>query len=165
MLHAASLGLAAKGGTHDVENPIMRFLLFSHDVIFETANVLHLQMLNVFQERNSYRVQLDLYEKDLTVSQSQQSQQAQNRISELEQFLQGYRELVDRLEADLSAMSGAGGQGALAEQLQAARKRQLELESERDELIARCDNLELQMEHRALKGDFNPGATRILHYK
>jgi hypothetical protein len=67
----------------------------------------------MLQERDSYRSLLDTYEKDLTVTSSgmlnSQQQQQRSRIDALEKTVEGYRELVERLEGDLEkTMKGSG---------------------------------------------------------
>lgn len=68
----------------------------------------------LFQERDSYRSQLDMYEKELTVTSSSallnsQQQQQRSRVEALEKTVDGYRDLVMKLEADLEkAVKGSG---------------------------------------------------------
>jgi hypothetical protein len=59
----------------------------------------------MLQERDSYQSQLDMYEKELTVTSSagflnSQHQQQKSRTEALEKTVEGYRELVEKLEAD-----------------------------------------------------------------
>jgi len=67
----------------------------------------------MLQERDSYRSQLNTYERDITVSSpgvlNSQQQQQRSRIEALEKTVEGYRELVERLEADLEkTVRGSG---------------------------------------------------------
>jgi hypothetical protein len=68
----------------------------------------------MFQERDSYRSQLDMYEKELTVTSSSgffnsQQQQQKSRIDALEKAVEGYRELYETLEADVGkTVKGSG---------------------------------------------------------
>jgi len=68
----------------------------------------------MLQERDSYRSQLNTYERDVTVTyagalNSQQQQQQRSRMEGLEKTVEGYRELVDRLEEDLEkSVRGSG---------------------------------------------------------
>lgn len=68
------------------------------------------KLLLVSRERDSYRKQLDSYEKDLTIclapsSSAQpganQLQTQKERIDNLERVIEGYREMVTKLEYDL----------------------------------------------------------------
>jgi chromosome segregation ATPase len=70
----------------------------------------------MLQERDSYRSQLNTYERDVTVTVTaagqplnSQQQQQRSRIEALEKTLEGYRDLVDRLEEDLDkTVRGSG---------------------------------------------------------
>lgn len=116
-------------------------------------------------ERNSYREQLDSYEKELTVSVSSQRISAQPRIQELEKSLEGYRELVENLESDLTTALGQGGSAGLLEKLRVVSAERDTLNEEKSSLQKRIDELQMQMEHQVLKGDFNPLSTRVLHLR
>jgi hypothetical protein len=67
----------------------------------------------MLQERDSYRSQLNTYERDITVTSpgvlNSQQQQQRSRIEALEKTVEGYRELVERLEEDLEkTVRGSG---------------------------------------------------------
>ena len=67
----------------------------------------------MLQERDSYRSQLNTYERDVTVTSvgalNSQQQQLRSRIEALEKTVEGYRELVERLEEDLEkTVRGSG---------------------------------------------------------
>ena len=67
----------------------------------------------MLQERDSYRSQLNTYERDITVTSAgalnSQQQQQRSRIEALEKAVEGYRELVERLEEDLEkTVRGSG---------------------------------------------------------
>ena len=67
----------------------------------------------ILQERDSYRSQLNTYEKDITGTSpgalNLQQQQQRSRIDALEKTVEGYRELVERLEGELEkTMRGSG---------------------------------------------------------
>lgn len=64
----------------------------------------------VSRERDSYRQQLDCYEKELTVNigttdNPHSAALMNSRVDSLEKSLQGYRELVAKLEEDIANMS------------------------------------------------------------
>ncbi|XP_011297899.1 mitotic spindle assembly checkpoint protein MAD1 [Fopius arisanus] len=105
------------------------------------------KMLLVSRERDSYRQQLDLYEKEMTTLEGNNA--VTERIPALERAVEGYRDLVEKLEADLATVSDPATLRAKDE------CRQLREEVER---------LKGELEHRALKGDFNVNS-RILHFK
>ncbi|XP_078045428.1 mitotic arrest-deficient 1 [Augochlora pura] len=96
----------------------------------------------VTRERDSYRQQLDLYEKEITVD---SNNAITERIPALERTIDAYRELVAKLESDLLAVEGHN-------QLDECNKLRKEI-----------DRLKGELEHRALKGDFNCNA-RVLHF-
>ncbi|XP_026294596.1 mitotic spindle assembly checkpoint protein MAD1 [Frankliniella occidentalis] len=117
-------------------------------------------------ERNSYREQLDSYEKELTMAVSSQQQQTlRPRIEALEKSVEGYRELVENLEADLISALGQGGCNGLLERLRQISAERDALTEERSVLQKRVDELQTQMEHQVLKGDFKPPSTRVLHLR
>jgi predicted translin family RNA/ssDNA-binding protein len=67
----------------------------------------------MLQERDSYRSQLNTYERDVTGTSSgtlnSPQQQQRSRIEALEKAAEGYRELVERLEEDLEkTVRGSG---------------------------------------------------------
>lgn len=71
------------------------------------------KLLLVSRERDSYRQQLDSYEKDLTMcvnpasvgSQGgSQLQSQKERIDNLERIIEGYRDMVNKLETDLQGV-------------------------------------------------------------
>jgi hypothetical protein len=67
----------------------------------------------MLQERDSYRSQVNTYEKDFTATSpvvlNSQQQQQRSRIVALEKTVEGYRGLVERFEGDLDkTMKGSG---------------------------------------------------------
>lgn len=70
----------------------------------------------VSRERDSYRLQLDSYERDLTMSvsiaQSGTSQTQRGRIDELERIVAEYRDMVARLENDLQQAESSSSSGS-----------------------------------------------------
>ncbi|XP_057330700.1 mitotic spindle assembly checkpoint protein MAD1 isoform X1 [Microplitis mediator] len=115
----------------------------SVDRLNKLVSRLQKKMLLVTRERDSYRQQLDLYEKEMTVD---TNNVVNERIPALERALEGYRDLVSKLEADLDNVDSMTTRG--------------ECQRLREEV----DKLKGELEHRALKGDFNCNA-QILHFK
>ncbi|XP_015119253.1 mitotic spindle assembly checkpoint protein MAD1 [Diachasma alloeum] len=105
------------------------------------------KMLLVSRERDSYRQQLDLYEKEMTTLESNNA--ITERIPALERAVEGYRDLVEKLEADLATISDPES---------------LRAKDECKRLRGEVERLKGELEHRALKGDFNVNS-RILHFK
>lgn len=111
--------------------------------------ILRLQkrMLLVTRERDSYRQQLDLYEKEMSTNDSNNA--ITERIPALERSLEDYRNLVKNLEEDLISLTDP------------------EIIKSKDECIKlreEIKKLKDELEHRALKGDFNCNS-KILHFK
>ncbi|XP_046824474.1 mitotic spindle assembly checkpoint protein MAD1 isoform X2 [Vespa crabro] len=100
------------------------------------------KMMLVTRERDSYRQQLDLYEKEMTVDSSNAMLE---RVPALERTIEGYRDLIAKLEADLESVEG--------------NNQKEECNELREEIV----RLKGEIEHRALKGDFNSNA-RVLHF-
>ncbi|PSN31731.1 hypothetical protein C0J52_19835 [Blattella germanica] len=121
-------------------------------------------------ERDSYRSQLDMYEKELTITSSASllnplQQQQKSRIEALEKTVEGYRELVEKLEAEQAKSSKSSGGSQLVDKIQKLEEEKNALKQENEQLMRRRDELETELEYRALKGDFNPMKTKILHYR
>ncbi|XP_003703551.1 mitotic arrest-deficient 1 [Megachile rotundata] len=114
----------------------------SKEKLNKLASRLQKKMILVTRERDSYRQQLDLYEKEMTID---SNNAITERIPALERTIDAYRELVTKLESDLQAAEGYS-------QVDECNKLKEEVE-----------RLKGELEHRALKGDFNCNA-RILHY-
>lgn len=75
----------------------------------------------ISRERDSYRLQLDSYERDLTVTltpqsgaqTSSQQQSQKERIERLERIIDGYRDMIAKLENDLQNAEPAAYEGSL----------------------------------------------------
>ncbi|XP_026666569.1 mitotic spindle assembly checkpoint protein MAD1 isoform X2 [Ceratina calcarata] len=114
----------------------------SKEKLTKLVGRLQKKMLLVTRERDSYRQQLDLYEKEMTVD---SNNALTERIPALERTIDVYRELVTKLENDLQAAEGHN-------KMDECNKLRIEVE-----------RLKGELEHRALKGDFNCDS-RILHF-
>lgn len=89
----------------------------------QSQNLIHRmqkKLLLVGRERDSYRLQLDSYERDLTVclnpsgsgAQGGNQQQTQReRIENLERIVDGYRDMVTKLENDLQKLEPGAHSG------------------------------------------------------
>ncbi|XP_076294656.1 mitotic arrest-deficient 1 isoform X2 [Lasioglossum baleicum] len=114
----------------------------SKEKVNKLVSRLQKKMILVTRERDSYRQQLDLYEKEITVD---SNSAITERIPALERTIDAYRELAAKLESDLQAVEGPN-------QVDECNKLRKEI-----------DRLKGELEHRALKGDFNCNA-RVLHF-
>ncbi|XP_015187247.1 PREDICTED: mitotic spindle assembly checkpoint protein MAD1 [Polistes dominula] len=114
----------------------------SKEKLNKLVSRLQKKMMLVTRERDSYRQQLDLYEKEMTVDSSNAMLE---RVPSLERTIEGYRDLVAKLETDLESVEGNNQK------------------EECNKLREEIERLKGEIEHRALKGDFNSNA-RVLHF-
>lgn len=114
----------------------------SKEKLTKLVSRLQKKMLLVTRERDSYRQQLDLYEKEMTID---SNSALTERIPALERTIDVYRDLVTKLENDLQAAEGYNKM------------------DECNKLKEEVERLKGELEHRALKGDFNCDS-RILHF-
>ncbi|XP_031327824.1 mitotic spindle assembly checkpoint protein MAD1 isoform X2 [Photinus pyralis] len=130
------------------------------------------KLLLVSRERDSYRLQLDSYERDLTMTVSsanaaqggvQQSQR--DRIENLERIVDGYRDMVSKLESDLQKSEPTINRETIPIRVEQMSRLQDEidhLKMDNDHLREQRDNLEIQLEKLSDPGnDVNSG--RIVH--
>ncbi|KAJ8962809.1 hypothetical protein NQ318_001209 [Aromia moschata] len=127
------------------------------------------KLLLVSRERDSYRLQLDSYEKDLTLwvnttstgsSSSNQLQAQKERIENLERIVEGYRDMVTKLENDVQSAQPNIANDIVpvkAEQLSRLQDEVQQLKNENEKLRDRKDQLEIQLEtymvgHDTLQG-------------
>ncbi|XP_018334311.1 mitotic spindle assembly checkpoint protein MAD1 [Agrilus planipennis] len=135
------------------------------------------KLLLISRERDSYRLQLDSYERDLTVCMIQPStsscsatsnpQQTQkNRIESLEKIIEGYRDMVAKLENELQTIEHDPTSDVTPvrmEQIERLLKEIDILKTNNAQLRGRCDQLEVQLEEICIGQDSNKG--RIIHLK
>ena len=108
------------------------------------------KLLLVTKERDSYKGILDSYEKEITMTGGQMDQE---RIMALEKNIEEYRAMVDMLEEE---------KGECSPKIKEVPNK--ELEEKVKVLEEKNENLELELERRAIKGDFNPADTKVLHF-
>lgn len=58
-----------------------------------------------------------------------------------------------------------GGSGGLLQKLRQVSAERNALSEEKSHLQKQIDDLQIQMEHQVIKGDFNPVSTRVLHLR
>lgn len=147
------------------------------------------KLLLVSRERDSYRMQLDSYERDMTVcfnlassgsSGTNQQQTQRERIESLEGMLDNYRDMVQKLETELQNAEPISITGKIeikkgfyhknsvleaspirAEQLSRLREELDKMKNENELLRNRKDQLEVQLEEYLIGEDRTEG--RILH--
>lgn len=108
------------------------------------------KLLLVTKERDSYKGILDSYEKEITMTGGQMDQE---RIMALEKNIEEYRAMVDMLEEE---------KGECSPKIKEVPNK--ELEEKVRVLEEKNENLESELERRAIKGDFNPADTKVLHF-
>merc|ERR1712106_302210 len=108
------------------------------------------KLLLVTKERDSYKGILDSYEKEITMTGGQMDQE---RITALEKNIEEYRAMVDMLEEEKG-----GSSPKTKEAPNTVMDEKLRLLEEKNE------KLEVELERRAIKGDFDPVDTKVLHF-
>jgi len=114
------------------------------------------KLLLVSKERDTSRAILDSFEKELTVSGSSWEEK---RIEGLEKTLEEYKAMINML------MENEGSNQPLTLPVPSVKNEEfVALENAKEALEARVDELEQQLELKALRGDYNPDETRVLHF-
>jgi len=83
----------------------------------------------------------------------------------LEKAISGYKSRMNQIEADPSLFAPTDNNKRWMEEKNALLKEKEELINKCKQLEAKCIDLSDQIDHRALKGDFNLKETKVLHYK
>lgn len=122
----------------------------------------------VADERDCYKRLLDNYEKDLTITGPQNSQaaQLQMRIEMLERALNGYKEMCANLEREIQNYKltpDISIDVTNTDNYEKLRKELTALKVENEKLKRRKEELEMELENRNLKGDFNVEKYKVLH--
>jgi len=108
------------------------------------------KLILVTKERDSYKGILDSYEKEITMTGGQLDQE---RIAALEKNIEEYRAVVEMLEEENGKRAVTIGQSSPCEK-----------DEKLKHLKEKNERLELELERRALKGDFDPTDTKVLHF-
>lgn len=129
------------------------------------------KLLIVCKERDFYKQLLENFDKDLTMTNASTAEmtndmQMRYRVEVLERTVTGYKEMCSTLEREMQNMRqqeslsdpppSENGYDSVKKELDTLR-----MENER--LRRRKDELELELEHRCLRGDFNMGDYKVLH--
>lgn len=129
----------------------------------------------VTKERDGLKAILSSYESELTINYSAVGQE---RVRGLERQVELYKQEVDRLHGELQEFSSSDAPTATAAAAVASSQRKedaekiakleekvLGLEEEAGKLRQEKEVLELRLEHRTLKGDYDPTKTKVLHFR
>nr|CAH7713945.1 unnamed protein product [Callosobruchus chinensis] len=130
------------------------------------------KLLLVSRERDSYRLQLDSYERDLTMcvntsttgTAANQLQSQKERIENLEKIVEGYRDMVSKLENDLQTIQPIQSDivPVRADQIARLQNEIRQLKNENDKLRDKKDELEMQLESYVVGQDSLRGG-EVLH--
>lgn len=131
------------------------------------------KLLLVAKERDCYKQLLENFEKDLTISNAIEvtnpESQLRCRLDMLEKTLIAYKDMCGNLEKELQAqksnpdMSPSCLDSGLNDSYEHFKKEIENLRMENEKLKRRKEELELELEHRCLKGDFNIGKYKVVH--
>lgn len=127
------------------------------------------KLIIVAGERDAYKRLLDNYEKDLTITgnhaQNSPESQSRIRIEMLEKTIAGYKEMCTNLEKELQNRHPDVNVDSISnENYERLRNELAKLRSDYEKIKRRKEELELELENRNLKGDFNVGKYKVLHF-
>ena len=137
------------------------------------------KLLLVSKERDSYKGVLDTYEHEITFSGKDFEK---DRLESLEATILNYREMVEGLENQLAKSQGISHEGIVpssnAEKENITKAQQLwdeerhkirsdleTMEKRLNAVLTEKENLEHELERRAIQGDYNPTDTKVLHFR
>ena len=116
------------------------------------------KLLLVAKERDSYKSILDNYEKEMTIT---GDDFGRDRIEALEKNLEEYRSMVEMLEGEKKDVTAVA-----VSSLRTPHDSQeiVKLKSELKALEERNQRLVTELERRAIRGDFDPVDTKVIHF-
>ncbi|XP_011209603.1 mitotic spindle assembly checkpoint protein MAD1 [Bactrocera dorsalis] len=130
----------------------------------------------VSKERDCYKQLLENFEKDLTFSNANHAVdggngdvQLRSRLDMLEKTLVGYKDMCSNLEKELTnakqlPVADQSIENVISTETYEHIKKELDtMRLENERLRRRKEELELELEHRCLKGDFNVGKFKVVH--
>ena len=132
------------------------------------------KLLLVSKERDSYKGVLDTYEHELTFTGKDFER---DKLQALEGTVTSYREIIEDLEKQLANAQGVDHEQLMAgktsekektvseEEMMKLKASMSELENQLNTVMAEKENLELELERRAIQGDYNPTDTKVLHFR
>ncbi|XP_055852317.1 mitotic spindle assembly checkpoint protein MAD1 [Episyrphus balteatus] len=132
------------------------------------------KLMLVAKERDCYKQLLENFEKDLTISNAIEmtnpESQLRCRLDMLEKTLVAYKDMCGNLEKELFAQKSSLEMSSpscldsgLNDSYDHFKKEIENLRMENERLKRRKEELELELEHRCLKGDFNIGKYKVVH--
>lgn len=106
---------------------------------------------------------LDSFQKEVTVIGNINGEDT--RIEVLEKAINGYKLRMNQIETDPSMYVPIDNNKRWIDEKNLLLKEKEELANKYKQLEAKCIDLNDQIDHRALKGDFNLKETKVLHFK
>jgi len=106
---------------------------------------------------------IDSFQKEVTVIGNINGEDTKMEV--LEKAINGYKSRLAQIEADPSLYAPTDNDKRWIEEKNVILKEKTELINKCKELENKCNDLTNQIDHRALKGDFNLRETKVLHYK
>ncbi|XP_065340323.1 mitotic spindle assembly checkpoint protein MAD1 [Cloeon dipterum] len=125
----------------------------------------------IVQERDSIQQVLSAYEGDMTTIPNQMQILQQKRIESAERSAKEMREMVQKMEQELAQykMGNANPANreftALQEKLQLAENELHKAKARAVALEETNERLEMLLERRALRGDYDPAQTKVMHFR
>ncbi|XP_017044705.1 mitotic spindle assembly checkpoint protein MAD1 [Drosophila ficusphila] len=127
------------------------------------------KLITVSKERDFYKQLVDNFDKDMTMSSTSvadmtQDMQVRYRVEVLERTVTGYKDMCATLEREIQAMRQQELLNEPAGDGYDNVKKELDtLRLENEKLRRRKEELELEMMHRCLRGDFNMKEYKVVH--
>ncbi|XP_050537530.1 mitotic spindle assembly checkpoint protein MAD1 isoform X4 [Daktulosphaira vitifoliae] len=128
-----------------------------------TIKRLKKQLYMVTWERNDLRELIDSFQKEVTVIGNLNGEDTKMEV--LEKAITGYKNRMTEIETDPSLYCPTDNDKRWIEEKTALLKEKEELINKCKQLEEKCVDLRDQIDHRALKGDFNLRETKVLHFK
>ncbi|XP_039485488.1 mitotic spindle assembly checkpoint protein MAD1 [Drosophila santomea] len=128
------------------------------------------KLITVSKERDFYKQLVENFDKDMTMSNASvadmtQDMQVRYRMEVLERTVTGYKDMCATLEREIQAMRQQELLAEPAGEGYDSVKKELDtLRLENDRLRRRKEELELEMMHRCLRGDFNMKDFKVVHF-
>lgn len=106
---------------------------------------------------------LDSFQKEVTVIGNINGEDTKMEV--LDKAINGYKSRMNQIEADTSLFVPTDNNKRWIEEKNVLLKEKEELINKCKQLEDKCIDLTDQIDHRALKGDFNLKETKVLHFK
>ncbi|KMY92493.1 mitotic spindle assembly checkpoint protein MAD1 [Drosophila simulans] len=128
------------------------------------------KLITVSKERDFYKQLVENFDKDMTMSNASvadmtQDMQVRFRMEVLERTVSGYKDMCATLEREIQSLRQQELMNEPAGEGYDSVKKELDtLRLENDRLRRRKEELEMEMMHRCLRGDFNMKDFKVVHF-